>query len=208
MSLLSVLILGFGSWHIWEELTKGRSWAISLTKPLTMLLIIAMAWMSESKEPSYSHFILAGLIFSLVGDLFLLFPHKFFIQGLAAFLIAHILYISAFIQRGIFVSPSIAILIGIISLGMVGFLWRSLDKALQIPVLVYLCVISGMAILAISLWVAQPSPLTLYAAGGALLFVISDSALACKQFKSKFRYDQGLIMATYFAAQWLIALSV
>jgi alkenylglycerophosphocholine/alkenylglycerophosphoethanolamine hydrolase len=45
------------------------------------------------------------------------------------------------------------------------------------------------------------------AAVGALLFVASDSALAWNRFKSEFKSAQAVILATYFAAQWLIALS-
>ena len=45
------------------------------------------------------------------------------------------------------------------------------------------------------------------AAMGALLFVASDSALAWDRFKQEFKAAQAVILATYFAAQWLIALS-
>ena len=40
----------------------------------------------------------------------------------------------------------------------------------------------------------------------ALLFVASDSVLAVNRFKSGFRSAQAVILSTYFAAQWLIAL--
>jgi len=42
----------------------------------------------------------------------------------------------------------------------------------------------------------------------AVLFVISDSALAINRFRGRYRSAQALILSTYFAAQWLIARSV
>ncbi len=207
MSLLSLLILIIGSWHIWEELTKKRPWVLYLTKPLTMILIITMTWLNGTTD-AYTYLILAGLVCSLIGDVFLLSPQKFFIQGLLSFLVAHVFYIVAFTQRGIAVSPTIAVPIALVALGMVGFLSDSLEKALKLPVVIYISIIAIMAILAVSLWHTQPNTRTLQAATGALLFMASDSTLAYQQFKRRFRYDQSVIMVTYFAAQWLIALSV
>ena len=207
MSVLPVLILGCGFWHVWGSLGKCGERVVRLTKPLPMLFIMITVWLG-GMEALYTKMVFAGLVFSLIGDLFLLFPERFFIHGLLAFLLAHILYIFAFAQRGLEFSVPVSILIGCYALGMTIFLWRSLGKALQIPVLVYLSVISGMGIFAISLWFAQPNSFTFNAAAGAVLFMISDSILACKKFKNGFLYDQALIMATYFAAQWLIALSV
>ena len=39
---------------------------------------------------------LAGLLFSLVGDVSLMLPNERFIQGLVSFLVAHLCYIVAF----------------------------------------------------------------------------------------------------------------
>jgi uncharacterized membrane protein YhhN len=48
---------------------------------------------------------------------------------------------------------------------------------------------------------------SLLAMMGAILFILSDSALAVDRFKGRFRGAQALILSTYFTAQWLIALS-
>ena len=42
---------------------------------------------------------------------------------------------------------------------------------------------------------------------GAALFVLSDSLLAWNRFRNPFPAAQALIHATYFPAQWLIAIS-
>jgi uncharacterized membrane protein YhhN len=46
------------------------------------------------------------------------------------------------------------------------------------------------------------------AAAGALLFMLSDGMLAVDRFRRPFRWSRLAVLSTYFAAQWLIALSV
>ncbi|PJA52007.1 MAG: lysoplasmalogenase, partial [Candidatus Marinimicrobia bacterium CG_4_9_14_3_um_filter_48_9] len=48
---------------------------------------------------AYSVLIMAGLIFSLGGDIALMLPHDRFVMGLGSFLIAQIIYTFAFISR-------------------------------------------------------------------------------------------------------------
>jgi uncharacterized membrane protein YhhN len=43
---------------------------------------------------------------------------------------------------------------------------------------------------------------------GAVLFLVSDSALAVNRFRGHYKSAPALILSTYFAAQWLIARSV
>jgi len=43
---------------------------------------------------------------------------------------------------------------------------------------------------------------------GTVLFAISDTILAANRFKGAFKPARALNLATYFAAQWLIASSV
>jgi hypothetical protein len=43
---------------------------------------------------------------------------------------------------------------------------------------------------------------------GAVLFVVSDSALAANRFRAQYQSAQALILSAYVAAQWLIARSV
>jgi uncharacterized membrane protein YhhN len=49
---------------------------------------------------------------------------------------------------------------------------------------------------------------TLVALVGAGLFVVSDSVLATNRFVRPFHAAQAAVLSTYFAAQWMIALSV
>src|SRR6185503_13370199 len=67
-----------------------------LFKPLTVVLIMLIAFQSKhTTSPFYRQAIIAGLIFSLAGDIFLMLPDRF-IPGLVSFLFAHVFYIAAF----------------------------------------------------------------------------------------------------------------
>jgi uncharacterized membrane protein YhhN len=59
-------------------------------KPLTTLLVIAFAWPRGAEAPKQRRFIRIGLVLSLAGDVFLLWPERGFVPGLVAFLLAHL----------------------------------------------------------------------------------------------------------------------
>ena len=69
---------------------------LNILKPLTMLLIIAIVLAGPAANNNYQVLIAAGLLFSLVGDCFLMLPGNKFLQGLFSFFIAHLFYITAF----------------------------------------------------------------------------------------------------------------
>ena len=177
-------------------------------KPLTMIMVISLAWERVTILPSvYGYFILSGLCLSLLGDVFLMLPAKYFRPGLLVFLAAQVLYMLAF-GRGLKAfsfSPLLFILAyaGLIFL----FLYRSLGKY-RWPVLLYVLAVSGMAWLAISRHRGLLDRNSLLAMIGALMFLFSDSVNAVNRFKKPFWLAQILILGSYFAAQLLFALSI
>jgi len=79
---------------------------------------------------------------------------------------------------------------------------------MKLPVLVYMVVILVMAWQAWEQWSWTGQSAALLAFLGAILFLVSDSALAVNRFRGGYQSAQALILSTYFAAQWLIARSV
>ena len=67
-----------------------------ISKPLATLLVISIPIFLKSHQSKYKTYIITGLFFCLIGDVALLFK-DFFILGLVAFLIAHLIFIRAFI---------------------------------------------------------------------------------------------------------------
>jgi uncharacterized membrane protein YhhN len=150
--------------------------------------------------------ILAGLVFSLAGDVFLINPQNF-VFGLASFLIAHLFYIAAFASaaRGRFKPVSAgAFLFGA---AMLWLIWGGVPAGLQIPVIFYALAISAMLASAFNFHLARKAPESAFAFSGAFLFVASDAALAYNKFAREFALAKAVILSTYFLAQWLIARS-
>lgn len=172
-------------------------------KPLTMLAVILLAILNVSSPTFYQKMIIIGLIFSTVGDVFLIDPKRF-IQGLISFLLAHICFIIAFFSTPNL--PSVIFYLAYVTF-FLSILWKHLDN-LKIPVIVYSFVLALMSWFALSRYFGLNDCKSLFAFLGSVSFVASDSLLAFNKFKSSFPFAEILILSTYFIAQWLIALSV
>jgi uncharacterized membrane protein YhhN len=210
-ALLILLIALCGGLEVRAEQHRRRS-SVYVLKPLTVLLIITLAYhRTPDIGTVYAAAILLGLAASLVGDVFLMLKGDYFLAGLVSFLCAHVLYILAFIYGGISggVNPKsivVLVLFGLYGAALYSYLYSRLG-ALRIPVAVYVIVILLMGWLAISGWQHGVRPGAGFAAAGALAFIFSDSILALDRFGQKPAYARALVMASYFTAQTLIALS-
>ena len=188
---------------------RGAQRQVYLFKPLTTLLILGLALLPPVVTvPPYQGLIVVGLLFSLAGDVFLMLPQDRFIAGLVSFLLAHLCYIAAFVRDIGFQLHLISLIPFLLyAIVLVGYLWPHLGK-LRGPVLIYALAILLMGWQAAARWLDLGNAPALWAAIGAIFFLISDSALAINRFARPFTQAQGVVLSTYFLAQWLIALSV
>lgn len=206
--VLPALVLVSAVAAIWSE-AKGRKRVHHVAKPLTTVLIIAVAALAAAPVPAaYKTVVLAGLFFSLLGDVALMFPDRLFIAGLVAFLAAQILYIVAFKPAPGQAVPLMTFLPFVLYGLLMFFLLAPGLGPLKLPVLVYIGAITAMAGFAAVRYVHLGGTRPLLAFVGAVLFLVSDSALAYDRFAKKFAAARALVLATYFPAQLLIALSV
>lgn len=206
--IMTLFSAGSAILHIRAEYT-GPPYQIYIFKPLTMvfILLIALGWAKKSLS-FYAYMILVGLLFSIAGDCFLMLPSDLFLQGLASFLIAHLFYIFAFIRHTRFKSSLWAPLaFALFGLLIFSFLSSDLGE-MKMPVLAYIAVILFMGWRAWERWNQTRQQGALLASLGAILFIVSDSVLAINRFKGHFEMGRALNLGTYFAAQWLIALSI
>lgn len=185
---------------------------VYLFKPLTTLIIlVGAAWLIQPAPPFYRALVIAGLACSLVGDVALMLPNDRFLAGLAAFLLAHIAYLVAFsygnpvtVRQLVWLLPFIAF-----AAAVVAHRWAALGS-LKVPVLIYAAVICTMAWRAAMRGQAMviPRQTFLLALFGACLFLVSDAIVLLRRFGRPFPAAQSLELSTYWAAQFLIALSV
>jgi uncharacterized membrane protein YhhN len=152
------------------------------------------------------------LVFSLLGDVSLLFPERLFVPGLAAFLLAHILYIVGFNQSPLVLQ--LPQMLAVLALAVGGFvlmfsrLWPGLahiegGRRMLLPVIFYSVTISLMVV---SAWLclfrpAWPVNAALAAGLGALLFFFSDSLLAYNRYVRKTAHHNLLVMSAYHLGQ-------
>lgn len=184
-------------------------------KPVLIPLLILGVYNSGS-FPS-KKFLLIALTFSWIGDIILLFSERdelFFIAGLIAFLISHIVYILLFNKQLIYKNRKnkAVFWIGVTSIimylvVMISILLPSLGD-LTIPVFVYALVISTMLLFAFKGFLNWQEPGNWYILIGAIAFVSSDSLLAFNKFYSPIVMSSVLIMTTYLIAQYLIVVGI
>jgi len=208
MYVLSLLALSTAALHIFAEY-RGRRWLVYWTKPATTSLLLTLAIVPLGPVSRfYQAAIVAGLLFSLAGDIFLMLPADRFLAGLVSFLLAHLCYSSAFgLALPIWSLSWWGAPVLFFAGGIYLLLHPSLG-AMRLPVLFYMATISLMAWLAITLFIQRGEGWALAAAVGAILFVVSDAALALNHFRQRFASAQLIVLGTYYLAQWLIALSV
>jgi uncharacterized membrane protein YhhN len=157
--------------------------------------------------------LLGALLASFLGDTILMFADRgplFFIFGLIAFLLAHLLYILLFVR----ITPAgkafdkkkyrigsllVAVYLAIFLTYLMPYLGN-----MSLPVGIYGITISLMLILAwrYSLSISNPSDKMVIL--GAILFVCSDSILAINKFVNPVAGASILIMCTYITAQFLL----
>ncbi|HEX8651363.1 MAG TPA: lysoplasmalogenase [Pyrinomonadaceae bacterium] len=206
--VLTLLALVSAALCIRAESTGTRR-DVYIFKPLTMVWIIMIALLEKNPVPSsYKYLILAGLVCSLMGDIFLMLPSDRFIPGLLSFLFAHLFYIAAFSSG----KPQLYALWYAIPFLVYGgvMLWLLFPHLgrMKLPVIIYMLVILVMAWRALNMWRETEQVWSELAFFGALLFTVSDSILALNRFRGRIDYSEFYILSTYFTAQWLIALSV
>jgi uncharacterized membrane protein YhhN len=153
----------------------------------------------------------AALFFSLLGDVFLIFSDAqpiFFLLGLCASLMAHLVYI--FLNLNLVNTEDRKLkfkwhdlLFGIYGLFMFRFIRPDLGD-IMIPALIYTVVICIMGITASKRWGRTDKTSFWFIMIGAFSFIISDSLLAINQFTNLFPLAGFFIMLTYILAQFMI----
>ncbi|MDP6980967.1 MAG: lysoplasmalogenase [Myxococcota bacterium] len=183
--------------------SKRGKWC---TKPVAAAGFIAVALVVGALDSSYGSWILAGLVLSFFGDVFLIPDDRpaSFKAGLVSFLLGHVAYAIAFTRLA--GDTSVAIVAGLVCTGAAGivlrWLWPHLGADMRIPVVAYVVVISTMLVLATSSGVAEVRPDIFV---GAFLFYLSDLSVARDRFVAPGFWNGAWGLPAYFGGQLVLA---
>ena len=195
---------------IWARY-KGPQSLFFTVKPLTTLTMIGIAlWgMLDSGTLTIAPWlIVAGLVFCLVGDIFIMLGEKTFIYGLVGFALAHVLFILALvIITELRFTWWLFLIFAVIGFAVAAFLLPYTGK-LKIPVSVYMVLIVLMIWLSFQRFYVGFDFASAFMALGTILFGVSDTTLAINKFKGKFKSAELIILGTYYPAIWCIAYSL
>jgi len=192
---------------------KGNQSQVYVLKPLSTLLVIAVALLSlltPTAQPAFTLWIALGLVLSLGGDVALMFESdRAFLIGLVLFLLAHVVYSIAFtVPNGFHTADIItgAVLLGV---GVAIYLYlRPGLGSMKGPVILYTLIICFMVNRAISTFFGDAFTTTQawLMSIGAVFFMLSDIVLAINRFRQPIKAER-LSLLAYYLGQLLIALS-
>ncbi len=191
---------------LWAEV-KHSQLGIWLAKPIASTLFVVTALLAGALATSFGQLILLGLLFSWLGDVFLISKRQlFFMAGLGSFLLAHVAYSGAFLLQPQAIMPLAlaAIVMVVFAVIVLRWLWPHLPPNFRPAVVAYLVAISVMVVLASGTVAAAGVQLIV----GAVLFTVSDIFVARERFVLSSVANRLWGLPLYYAAQLIFALSV
>lgn len=183
----------------------GRRWLEVACKPAASACFLLLAWRTVSAGDPYGSWVLLALALSATGDVLLIFPAAFR-AGLVAFLLAHVAYVAAFhtlwpVSSWPFaLAAPVAICSALVARWLLPHAGR-----MRGAVAAYIAVITVMVWGGMSVGMGPPD--RALAAIGAVLFYLSDLAVARNRFVHKALVNRLWGLPAYYLGQCLLALS-
>ena len=197
------VIFAFVDWYAaWKE-NRILLW---IAKPATLFFLILWSLQLTGWHGSMFWFGL-GLIFSLGGDVFLLFPARWFMAGLGSFLLAHIAFIIGFnspLPGFNLFSLIMAVLVAVLASQVLKVIRPGVARLPSARVMVpatmaygtglSLMLLSTLITLFSTAWLPDAA---ICAAIGGGFFFISDSTLSYDRFVKKLPHGRFWVHVTY-----------
>lgn len=208
----ALLFVGITVLEIGADIAQIQ-WLHYASKPLIVGLLLGWSWHHRAVGGRSMTVLRVGLAFALLGDIFLMIREvDLFALGLASFLVMQLCYCVVFGMRsagqrirpgtvGLTALPFVVYAASFLFILYPAFATRPALRELWIPVIVYVACISTMGLMAALRRGANGYGPVL---AGALLFIMSDSAIAVNSFLTPFSGSTPLVMSTYATAQYLI----
>ena len=191
----------------WYAVAGQRKPVEYVCKPLTLALLTAVALALQPAYASRRSAFVVALLFSLLGDVFLMLRRDMFAFGLASFLAGHVAYVVGLRNGPSSTAALVAASVGVVAIALVlgGRVLRGVvaggHRELVGPVVAYMAVLAAMFACAL----ATLNPL---AGLGAGLFFCSDAVLAWNRFVRPLQGGPLAVIVSYHLGQGLLVLSL
>lgn len=184
----------------WFAVAREAQRVEAVAKPAVPLLLATAALVGDLHPAGAQPWLVAGLLLSLVGDVLLLPRVGRFVGGLAAFLLAHVAYVPAFLHARQGWWPAaiglvvLVVAVALVARRIVAGARSAGGRRLAGAVTVYIAAVTATGTAA----AATARPLAV--AGGAL-FLVSDALLGWDRFVARIRGGRVAVHASYHLAQ-------
>jgi uncharacterized membrane protein YhhN len=201
--VLLALAAGFAVGN-WIAVARGSTLGIYICKPATLVLLIAVALALDPVHADMRTWFVVALVFSLLGDIFLMLPSDKFVFGLGAFLLGHVAYtvgLNLHTEGLWYLGIPVVLVAAVLAVRLLRGIKASGERELMAPVIAYVIVIGAMVVSAVASGNAV-------AAVGALLFMGSDALIGETRFVQPRAWGGIAIMVTYHLGQAGLVLSL
>lgn len=169
-------------------------------KPVVMAALVGVAASLAAADESQRLLFVVALLFSLAGDVYLMADGDRFVDGLVAFLLAHVAYVTGLAGDVVGVVPLAVAVAAVTVVGLpfarrlVAAVRRGPTPGLAGSVIAYAVALGSLLAVAIATG-------DVAAAGGALLFAVSDTILGWRRFVASRAWMPVAVMVTYHLGQ-------
>jgi uncharacterized membrane protein YhhN len=188
----------------WWAVGFGHRRVEYVAKPLALVFVIGVAATIDADDARVRALVLAGLAFSLLGDVALMLDR--FLPGVAAFGLAQLCYLVAFVPlphelwRFVFGAVGVVAVLSTVGARVVRGA-AAANRRLGVPVLAYMLLLGSVVLAGVS----TESPVL---AIGVTLFGASDTLNGWRRFVGPTPGGRVLVHATYHVGQLCIAVAL
>lgn len=203
-SFIAVVLSG---WLYVDATYRGPVWQRWLFKPVTLLLLLALAAQAPVLNVA-GYLIILGLVATMVGDALLLLTNERTLYVIGAYFLSFLLYTISFASQITFTVfwplPVVLLIIGAL---LIAALWARLEE-LRWPVCAYIAMTLLMVWIAGEQYFARGGDHSFSLLAGAIMLLLTTVLWLVSRFRYPFGAAKAVIAASYFIGHFLVVRSL
>ncbi|CNF02726.1 lysoplasmalogenase [Yersinia nurmii] len=201
------LAVFFSGWLFVDASYRGPRWQRWVFKPVTLLLLVLLAWQAPVLGPA-GYLIVLGLLATMAADALLLLPSERLLYAIGAFFLSHLLYTISFATQmtvSIFWPlPLVLIIIGALLLATI---WTRLEE-MRWPIATYVAMTLLMVWVAGEQYFLRSTDFGFSLLIGTSLLLLANIIWLISRYRFSFKAADALVAGCYFVGHFLIVRSL